>query len=590
MNNKLTCFKNPDNPSCIDLILTNCSRSIQNSGVIETGLSDFHKLVVTVMKTTFKKSKPKIITYRSYKSFSNDRFREALQQIECNENNCDSRFGKFISSCNRIFDEHAPQKKRYLRGNQSPFMNKTLVKAIMVRSKLRDVFLKNKTEENISNYSKQRNLCVTLLQKSKKEYFGNLNEKNLCDNKKFWSVVKPLLSNKVVSNEKIILVENDKIVENDKESATVLNNFFSNIIKSLGIPQYKDAEPVGQNISDTVLKAIIKYRSHPSIKAIKKQCNTNLYFSFSQIGHDEIMKELNNLDKNKAIQNTDIPAKLIKENSDIFANFILENLNNCISHSIFPPSMKNAIITPVHKKASKTSKDNFRPVNILPNISKIFERVMFKQMSELFEPILSKYQCGFRKGFSAQHCLLAMLEKWKSAADNKKTFGALLTDLSKVFDCLSDDLLITKVNAYGFSLPALRLVQSYLTKRKQKTKINSEFSSWEEILFGVPQGSILGPLLFNIFLCDLFFVMNNVDFASYADDNTPFFVGKDLDDVISKLQNASKTLFQWFSDNQMKPNPDKCHFIRSSNIKVNISIENQNICKSASEKMLGVFF
>ena len=167
MHNKPTCFKNPDNPSRIDLILTNRSISFQNSGVIETGLSDFHKLVVTVMKTTFKKSKPKIITYRSYKSFSNDRFREALQQIECNENNCDSRFGNFISSSNRILDEHAPQKKKYLRGNQSPFMNKTLVKAIMVRSKLRNVFLKN---------NKQRNLCVTLLRKSKREYFGNLNE------------------------------------------------------------------------------------------------------------------------------------------------------------------------------------------------------------------------------------------------------------------------------------------------------------------------------------------------------------------------------------------------------------------------------
>ena len=172
----------------------------------------------------------------------------------------------------------------------------------------------------------------------------------------------------------------------------------------------------------------------------------------------------------------------------------------------------------------------------------------------------------------------------------KKTFGALLTDLSKAFDCLSHDLLIAKLNAYGFSLPALRLVQSYLKKRKQKTKINSEFSSWEEILFEVPQGSILGPLLFNIFLCDLFFVMNNVDFASYADDNTPFFVGKDLDDVISKLQNASKTLFQWFNDNQMKANPDKCHFVCSSSVKVNISTENQNISNSASEKLLGVFF
>ena len=216
------------------------------------------------------------------------------------------------------------------------------------------------------------------------------------------------------------------------------------------------------------------------------------------------MKELNKLDTNKAIQNTDIPTKLIKENSDIYKIFIFENLNNCISHSIFPTSIKSTIITPVHKKSPNTSRDNFRSVSILPNISKIYDIVMFKQMSEFFEPILSKYQCGFRKGFSAQHCLLAMLEKWKSAVDNKKTFGALLTDLSKAFDCPSHDLLIAKLNAYGFRLPALRLAQSYLTKRKQKTKINSEFSSWEEILFGIPQGSILGPLLFNIFLCDFF--------------------------------------------------------------------------------------
>ena len=106
-----------------------------------------------------------------------------------------------------------------------------------------------------------------------------------------------------------------------------------------------------------------------------------------------------------------------------------------------------------------------QPVSILSNISKIYERLPFKQI-EYFEPILSKFQCGFRKGYSAQHCLLAMLEKWKSAVDNKRNFGALLTDLSKAFDCLPHDLLLAKLNAYGFSLPALRLVQSYLSNRK----------------------------------------------------------------------------------------------------------------------------
>ena len=121
----------------------------------------------------------------------------------------------------------------------------------MQRSKLRNIFLKNRTE-NRNNYAKQRNLCVTLLRKSK--FYGNLNEKKLCDNKKFWGVVKPVLSNKVVFNEKITLVEQNNIVENDKKTTTVLNNFFSNIITNLGIPQYTEGEPVSQYINDPLMK------------------------------------------------------------------------------------------------------------------------------------------------------------------------------------------------------------------------------------------------------------------------------------------------------------------------------------------------
>ena len=123
---------------------------------------------------------------------------------------------------------------------------------------------------------------------------------------------------------------------------------------------------------------------------------------------------------------------------------------------------------------------------------------------------LSKHQCGFRKGYSTQQCVLAMLE-----------------------------LFLAKLHAYGFSIPALRLVYSYLKNRKQRTKINSAYSCWEEIIFGVPQGSILGPLLFNIFLCDLFYMMSDTDFASYADDNTPYVSADTIDEVIKRLKTAS---------------------------------------------------
>ena len=262
---KSTCFENPHKSSCIDLILTNCPRSFKNSCAIESGISDFHKLAVSVRKTSYKKTELKSITYRSYKSFYNNNFREELWQVVSKRENCDTNFKSFISSCNKILDQHAPQKKKYLRGNQSPFMNKNLFKAIMLRSKFRNIFLKNRTEENRRNYSKQRNLCATLLRKSKREYFGILDEKKICDNKKFWSVVKPLLSNKVVSNENITLPENNNIVENDEKTATLFNNFLSNVIKSLNIRQYNETEPVIQNINDPLIVAIIKYRSHPSI-------------------------------------------------------------------------------------------------------------------------------------------------------------------------------------------------------------------------------------------------------------------------------------------------------------------------------------
>ena len=117
---------------------------------------------------------------------------------------------------------------------------------------------------------------------------------------------------------------------------------------------------------------------------------------------------------------------------------------------------------------------------------------------------LSKFKCSFCKGSSTQYCLLSMLEKWKSAVDKGKSFGALLTDLSKAFNCFSHELLLAKLHVYGFSIAALRLIHSYLANRRQRTNINMSYSSWEEIVFGVPQRSILGPLLFKIFMCDLF--------------------------------------------------------------------------------------
>ena len=197
-----------------------------------------------------------------------------------------------------------------------------------------------------------------------------------------------------------------------------------------------------ENVSDPILKVIMTYRNHPSILTIGEVCKNKSskqpLFLFSQATRDEILKEILSLYTTKTCQDTDIPTKILKENADIFSDFLFAYYNaSVLNNSKFPSILTLADIIPVFKKGDKEYKNNYRPVSILPNMPKIFERIIFRQISNYMESFLSKYQCRFRKGFSTQHCLLFMLEKWKCAVDNGKVFGILLTDLSKAFDCLS---------------------------------------------------------------------------------------------------------------------------------------------------------
>ena len=290
----------------------------------------------------------------------------------------------------------------------------------------------------------------------------------------------------------------DKIYSENLEVAETFNAFFSNIVKKISISLGQELPTEEDHIEDPVLRIIERFKKHASVVAIFEN-HKDSTFSFRHVSLDEITKEIKRLDAKKACQDTDIPTKVIKNNSDIFADFFFLNLNNCITSSVFPSNLKNAEITPVHKKDSKNTESNYRPVSILLNILRIYEKCIFPQISNPFEKVLRRYQFGFRKGHSTQQCLLVMIEKWRQSLDKGGHYGPLVTDLSKAFGCLSYDLLIAKLHAYGFDIPALRLLHNYLTNRNQRVKIDSTFSSWGEMLFGVPQGSVLGPLLFNIF-------------------------------------------------------------------------------------------
>ena len=183
-----------------------------------------------------------------------------------------------------------------------------------------------------------------------------------------------------------------------------------------------------------------------------------------------------------------------------------------------------------------------------------------------------------------------MIEKWRSSVDGGGQAGALLTDLSEAFDSIDHELLIAKLYAYGFNKNSLYFINSYLKGRKQRTKINSSYSAFAEILFGVPQGSILGPLLFNIYICDLYIENSDIDVANYADDNTPYACSSDLHSVIFKLQKNIKRIFRWIYNNNLISNPEKIHLIVRTKKNLEIQVSNYSIRNEDSFKLLGIHF
>ena len=188
---------------------------------------------------------------------------------------------------------------------------------------------------------------------------------------------------------------------------------------------------------------------------------------------------------------------------------------------------------------------------------------MDKQTNTYMEKYLSRYLCGYRKEYCGQHALLVMIERWKMSIDKGGFAGGVLMDLSKAFDTINHKLLIAKLHAYGFDIASLEIMYDYLSDRWQRTKVNTSFSSWSQVLSGMPQGSVLGPKYFNIYINDLFFLFIYTDVCNLADDTTPYVCDVDLSSLIRKLEGEVASALFWFEANYMIPNPDKCHFLIS---------------------------
>ena len=593
LHNTITCVKSIRGSS-IDILMTNKPTYFMHSLAVETGLSDFHKMIITYLKRKIIKNKPKLITYRKMKNFNTENFMSDFNALNFSydeiRDDPDKIADDFCFKMQNILNKHAPIKQRMARGNNAAFVNKDLRKAIMKRSQLRNKHNKNKSEDTWKEYKKQRNKCTKIKIKAKKSQFTE-SQKHKPTDKNFWNTFKPYITDKAqYQMEDYLLEENNKIINNTQEITTIFNEYFTNIIEYTTGKKHIPFK--FQNDQCNIEQIINHYKDHVSIQLINQHHPNPTTFDFDLASEENIENIIKSLNPDAASGVDKTSVKILKLTAKIIKKPLKSITNSTITQKKYVERAKEARITPLFKKNSKLCKKNFRPVSVLNSFSKIIEKHYQNSMRNFTDSILSEKITAYRKGHSCHHVLLSLTEEWREFLDKNMYVGAVIMDLSKAFDCLPHELLIAKLNAYGMSKKSLKLIYSYLINRKQRVEINGIFSEWQYILTGVPQGSILGPILFNIFFNDFIYYIKSVNPHNFADDNNLSAHAKDINKLVEKLQLGTSEAVDWLEKNCMLANPDKFKSIilhKTYNIIGQpIKIKNEIIKSDQHVKSLGI--
>lgn len=311
---------------------------------------------------------------------------------------------------------------------------------------------------------------------------------------------------------------------------------------------------------------------------------------------DEISKIIDSLDCNTASGIDRISTKALKCVKNLILIELTECVNKCLERGTFPNNLKVAKVSPIFKSGSKSDPGNYRPISVLPIVSKVFERILYNQLEAFLDAkkIIYSKQYGFRRTSNTLSATIDLITKLKINIDQKNIGLGVFVDLKKAFDTVSHDLLLVKLEALGITGIALKIFKSYLSDRTQIVKIDRYQSQPSSITFGVPQGSILGPLLFLIYINDMKDIGLKGDITLYADDTSLFYFGMSVDQVIMDAQSDLNLLHKWFQLNLLTVNIEKTHYVifKAKNKMINeyepLKLNNQILTRSKSEKYLGL--
>lgn len=483
---------------------------------------------------------------------------------------CEQGCHDLMLAVNDILIKYTKKNQRKRRAKRNlPWFNKIIEDMMKKRDMALKKFLKSGLTTDRFVFTNQRNKVTAELRKAKASFFLEIIRNAQGNSRLIWKTIDKLIGKEKSKCENICLNIEGKIIDDSFAIATNFNDYFLNNIQKMA-----------QNF----------HIAHPLLTISDKSG-----FNLSSITKTKVEKIITVLNNSKAKDIYGLDTSFLKQYKDIFSDPLTIMINQSISEGIFPAALKPAIVTPIFKSGNKQDMNNYRPISILPAASKVLEKTVAEQLTTHFESqaLLNPMQFGFRRKYSTDSACCYFLETIRAYVDRGRVVGAVFLDLRKAFDTVNHQILYSKLNQYSLSEHTQNWIRSYLSNRHQCVQVNNIQSVFRATSMGVPQGSILGPLLFSIYINDLPTVCSDVDIIMYADDTVIFTSGENELEVADKLSKEMQKVAQWLHTSCLTLNVDKTVSMFFSNkrklqVTQEIQVNGQTIKNVKETKYLGL--
>lgn len=559
----------------IDLFITNFPSDSVLSGTICTAISDHLPIYFMVHQSRCTtRQAASAIYYRAVNLTSLSRFRDQIEQTQWDDlfsiTCADLAYDYFIRTICSVYNKHFPlQVFKKPKRARKPWMTTEILKMMKEKDRLYHAFLVNRNPDALRMFKKCRNLIIKLQRQAKRNYYYTMFE-GVTDVKQMWNKLHSIISPGRVRNSLELVVDNEVI--KGKELADNFNEYFTSVSESSHQDSAFDYLPV-------------------PLKESIFLCPTD---------ENEVLRVFRNFKMSKSEDINGLKMEPIKYIIDLISPCLTHIYNLSLRTGIFPQNMKNAKVTVIYKSGDKNILGNYRPISILPLFSKGLEKIIHLRLSNFLDKhsVITKSQYGFRSGFSTESALLFQKELILKNIEAKKFTLGIFLDMSKAFDRIIHETLLGKLQCYGVRGVALNLIQNYLANRHQCVSISRILSSMQPVKYGVPQGSILGPLLFVIFINDIVNVDPSAQYIMYADDTSLFFSGTEIHDLVNLANLTLDKICGWTLNNSLRINCSKTKAVlfRSKSPlyeltrSYNLMLNNNKIEFSSTAKSLGVMF